>query len=204
MIRLAQLLLLLVVLASSNAFAFKMTAPHYPCSNCLNVGGSLTIGHSLRSPNNAYSLNFQADHNVVLVQTSTNTPLWSTNTANTAATVLFFQQINAAQERYVLELADSSGNVYWSARFNGGPLEPVDPFLVVQNDGNIVSINPSSDGPASPMFLRVAITTIASMLSISHPGKQYLAAPRTLTQTARFSSPVTAICPLATTMSSRS
>jgi hypothetical protein len=110
---------------------------------CLLVDQVLTKGHSISSPSHTYSLNFQTDANLVFVRTSDNHVIWSTNTAGTGATKLWFKTINAQQELYQLELTDDSGNTpYWFTHINNSGVYVIDPYLAIQDDGNLVVYEP--------------------------------------------------------------
>jgi hypothetical protein len=124
--------------------AVQYTLPHWTCSTtCLDVGDGLMIGHSLTSPNGAYRLTLQSNHDLVLTQTSNNTALWSSGTANSAAVKLSINCYNCAQELYLLELTDSTGTaVWWPKHSDGTAAYTYDPFFLVQDDGNLVEYTP--------------------------------------------------------------
>ncbi|MFC1403566.1 MULTISPECIES: beta-galactosidase [Streptacidiphilus] len=92
----------------------------------LNANQQLTPGQSLASCNGSYSLDLQGDGNLVLYRSGT--ALWSSGTANSAASQAIMQGDGN------LVLRNSAGTSLWSSRTSGN----TGAYLAVQNDGNAV------------------------------------------------------------------
>jgi hypothetical protein len=96
--------------------------------NCgtLTANQQLSSGQSLASCNGTYSLSMQGDGNLVLYRAGTS--LWSSGTANSAASRALMQGDGN------LVLYNSSGTALWSSKTGGNSGAKLD----VQNDGNVV------------------------------------------------------------------
>lgn len=92
----------------------------------LTANQQLTPGQSLASCNGSYSLDLQGDGNLVLYRSGT--ALWSSGTANSAASQAILQGDGN------LVLRNSAGTSVWSSRTSGN----TGAYLAVQNDGNAV------------------------------------------------------------------
>ncbi|MFC1438450.1 hypothetical protein ABUW04_09300 [Streptacidiphilus sp. N1-10] len=97
-----------------------------PTCGQLTANQQLTPGQSLASCNGSYSLDLQGDGNLVLYRSGT--ALWSSGTANSAASQAIMQGDGN------LVLRNSAGTSLWSSRTSGN----TGAYLAVQNDGNAV------------------------------------------------------------------
>ena len=104
-------------------------------ANLLRAGQSLTVGQMLVSQNDHFQLALQADGNLVLSQVSPPLVLWSSQTAGQPSAELVMQ----LDGNLVLYDTATPPNVLWSSQTNGhGGAPPFGPYLLLQDDGNLV------------------------------------------------------------------
>lgn len=103
------------------------------------AGVSLRTDSWLRSPNGVFALCFQYDGNLVLYRVNSQPfqVLWSSNTANSGASVLRLGNDG------VLRLSGASGQSVWEA---GTASYFSHAYLQVQDDGNLVLYRQNGDG----------------------------------------------------------
>ncbi|HEY6459836.1 MAG TPA: hypothetical protein VIY73_06780, partial [Polyangiaceae bacterium] len=102
-------------------------SPQCTCGT-LYPGMQLTTGQQLDSCDGRFDLVLQGDGNLVLYESGT--PLWSSNTAGTAASVATMQD----DGNFVLY--ESGGVALWSSGTGGTGCGT---YVTVQNDGNLVA-----------------------------------------------------------------
>jgi len=93
----------------------------------LLAGARLTSGQFIQSPNGRYRLIFQGDSNLVLYDTTTNTPVWWTGTSGTPGHATLQTDGNFV-------IYNSASAPLWFTGTAGN----LNAFLAVQSDGNVV------------------------------------------------------------------
>jgi hypothetical protein len=109
--------------------------------------GTLGAGDSLRSSNGRYRLQYQGDGNLVLVDTSTETPTWATHTDGRSTG---FAGLDSSG---VFMVRDGGGSIAWTSGVS--PQHPDIPgnyFLLVQNDGNVVMYEWQGSSSPTPIW----------------------------------------------------
>jgi hypothetical protein len=123
--------LTLLALCTPAAWAQPQPIP----ANLLRAGQSLSVGQMLVSHNDNFQLVLQPDGNLVLSQLSPNFVLWTSQTAGQLSAVLTMQP----DGNLVLYDQATPPNVLWSSQTSGHEgAFPFGPYLLLQNDGNLV------------------------------------------------------------------
>lgn len=91
-------------------------------------------GHAISSENGSYIFVYQNDGNLVLYQTESQTPLWSSNTVGSQAGVMIMQADGN------LVIYDPNSIPIWASN----TCCESDNWLLVQNDGNVVIYRPDN------------------------------------------------------------
>jgi hypothetical protein len=121
--------------------AFSQMAPlvaRYRDSQSSLARRQILPGRSMLSESGRYRLTYQADGNLVLVDTQGDVRLWATDTAGISPGQVVMHGN--------LVMLDAAGAVVWASGTGGNP----GAFLVVQDDGNVVIYRPDGQPVWAP------------------------------------------------------